>query len=110
MAIQSLLVIGGILPFHYVLFHKSYLWKFPPQIWRLLSSFLMTGGGLSFLFDLYFTWMYGTGLELNSPRFGQPGDFFTYVVFLASVILVSIPFLLFSVIANPRNICPPSLL
>jgi hypothetical protein len=34
-------------------------------------------------------WTYGTGLELNSPRFGQPGDFFTYVVFVALVILVS---------------------
>jgi hypothetical protein len=34
-------------------------------------------------------WTYGTGLELNSPRFSQPGDFFTYVVFVALVILVS---------------------
>jgi Derlin-2/3 len=34
-------------------------------------------------------WTYSTGLELNSPRFSQPGDFFTYVVFVASVILVS---------------------
>ena len=35
-------------------------------------------------------WTYGTGLELNSPRFSQPGDFFTYVVFVALVILVSL--------------------
>jgi hypothetical protein len=34
-------------------------------------------------------WTYGTGLELNSPRFSQPGDFFTYVIFVALVILVS---------------------
>lgn len=33
-------------------------------------------------------WTYSTGLELNSPRFSQPGDFFTYVAFVASVILV----------------------
>jgi hypothetical protein len=37
----------------------------------------------------YAVWTYSTGLELNSPRFGQPGDFFTYVTFVASVILVS---------------------
>jgi hypothetical protein len=35
-------------------------------------------------------WTYGTGLELNSPRFNQPGDFFTYVVFVTVVILVSL--------------------
>jgi hypothetical protein len=34
-------------------------------------------------------WTYGTGLELNSPRFTQPGDFFAYVVFVMLFILVS---------------------
>src|ERR1700743_3194292 len=32
---------------------------------------------------------YASGLELNSPRFTQPGDFFTYVFFVATAILVS---------------------
>ena len=31
---------------------------------------------------------YASGLELNSPRFSQPGDFFTYVAFVATIILV----------------------
>jgi hypothetical protein len=73
----------------WIIFHKSYLWQLPPEIWRLATSFLLTGPGFNFVFDLYFTWVYGTGLELNSPRFTQPGDFFTFVVFLAAVILVS---------------------
>jgi hypothetical protein len=70
----------------------------------MVSCFLLTGGGISFVIDLYFSkyisntvpvlltpivWTYSNGLELNSPRFTQPGDFFTYVVFVASVILVS---------------------
>lgn len=32
---------------------------------------------------------YGSGLETDSPRFSLPGDFFTYVFFVATVILVS---------------------
>jgi len=32
---------------------------------------------------------YSSSLEIASPRFTQPEDFFTYLVFVASVILVS---------------------
>lgn len=32
---------------------------------------------------------YGSDLEKNSSRFNAPGDFFTYIVFVATVILVS---------------------
>lgn len=32
---------------------------------------------------------YGSSLETGSARFSQPGDFFVYLVFVASVILVS---------------------
>ncbi|ETN40278.1 uncharacterized protein HMPREF1541_04554 [Cyphellophora europaea CBS 101466] len=94
MGIESLLVIGGIMPIYWVHFEPSLMWKLPPHVWRLASSFLLTGGGLSFIFDLYFTWIYGTGLELNSPRFSQPGDFFVYVVFNMLVILATAGFLL----------------
>lgn len=38
--------------------------------------------------SLVFT--YASGLETNSPRFTQPGDFFTYILFLATVTLVCI--------------------
>ena len=62
------------------------------------------------LFDLYFSkdtlielarlcsadnipavWTYSSALETQSPRFSQPGDYFTYLLFVASVILVGIP-------------------
>lgn len=33
---------------------------------------------------------YGSALETGSPRFSSPGDFFTYVFFVAFVILVSL--------------------
>jgi hypothetical protein len=34
-------------------------------------------------------WTYSNGLELNSPRFTRPGDFFTYLVFICTIIIVS---------------------
>lgn len=33
-------------------------------------------------------WTYSSGLEKESSRFSQPGDFFTYIIFLGLVILV----------------------
>lgn len=61
------------------------------------------------LFDLYFSkdtlvetvrlctadniltvWTYSSALETQSPRFSQPGDYFTYLIFVASVILVRV--------------------
>lgn len=64
-------------------------------------------------------WTYSSGLEKESGRFSEPGEFFTYIIFLGVVILVSRIHLLFcnvdrssmSVLlySEPRNICPPSL-
>ena len=34
-------------------------------------------------------WTYSSGLEKDSTRFSQPGDFLTYIVFLGAFILVS---------------------
>lgn len=90
MAVESLLVHGGLLNGYLVLFHLPWVLKFPlPQLWRLITPFLLTGNGFSALWDLYMFWTYATGLELNSPRFTQPGDFCTYVIFVATTILVS---------------------
>lgn len=113
MFVESVLVLSGLVNGYYIIFGSEYIFKFPlPELWRLVSSFLLTGGGFNFVFDLYFSisapscngcwltstvWIYGTGLELNSPRFSQPGDFFTYVLFCAAVIIVS---------ENP-SLCPP---
>lgn len=44
-------------------------------------------GGL--IFENLTVWTYSSGLERESTRFSQPGDFFTYIVFLGAFILVS---------------------
>jgi len=90
MFVESALCHGGLVSFSRVLFHLPSIFKFPlPEVWRLITPFLMTGGGFSFVFDLYFMWTYSTGLELNSPRFSQPGDFFTYIIFVTCFILTT---------------------
>ncbi|KIW76117.1 hypothetical protein Z517_10862 [Fonsecaea pedrosoi CBS 271.37] len=89
MFVESALVHSGLVSGMRIVYHTPWLFKFPPELWRLLSSFLLTGGGFSFVFDLYFMYTYASGLELNSPRFTQPGDFFTYIFFVATAILAS---------------------
>ena len=32
---------------------------------------------------------FGSGLEQHSPRFGRPGDFFTFVCFVGAITIVS---------------------
>lgn len=63
---------------------------------------------------------YGSSLETGSARFSQPGDFFIYLIFVASVILVSgliypdspaEPFSSFYLLFHvTSHICPPSLI
>jgi hypothetical protein len=60
-----------------------------PEIWRLVSPFFITGPKFGLLMDPYFLWTYASQLELEATRFSQPGDFFTYITFVCSVILVS---------------------
>lgn len=68
-----------------------------PQLWRLVSTFLITGPKLGMIFDPYFLFTYAGQLETESVKFSQPGDFFVYLVFVCVVILVSrlAPFLRF---------------
>jgi len=61
--------------------------KMPPQLWRLATSFLITGKDLGIIFDTYFLYTYGSKLETASPRFSRPGDFFMYLVFICGTIL-----------------------
>ncbi|KAJ6021632.1 derlin-1 [Penicillium herquei] len=86
--VQSVLVHGGVLSGYYVLFLPSHVFRLLPQIWRLATPFLLTGPKLSFFFDLYFMFHYGSQLE-NSARFSQPGDFFIYLVFVAFSIMLT---------------------
>lgn len=55
MFVESVLVHSGLVNAMRVIYYTPWIFKFPPELWRLLSSFVLTGGGLSFVFDLYFS-------------------------------------------------------
>jgi len=80
-------VYTGLLPGYYVLFYLPAFMKLPPQLWRLVTCFLLTGPKLGLIFDTYFLYTYGSKLETSSPHFSQPGDFFTYILFVCLTIL-----------------------
>ncbi len=52
--IESILCHGGLLSAMRVIFYKPFLFKLLPEIWRLATPFMLTSGGLGFIFDLYF--------------------------------------------------------
>ncbi|KAI9837565.1 MAG: hypothetical protein M1819_007216 [Sarea resinae] len=92
--LTSVLVHTRLLNWTYVMFYLPYLFKLPPQLWRCVTSFLVTGGGLGILFDSYFLYTYGSSLETQSSRFSNPADYVTYLVFIWFFILTSAGFVL----------------
>jgi Derlin-2/3 len=50
----SILTYTGYIPFYYVAFVPSAFVKLPPQLWRLVTSFLITGPKWGIIFDTYF--------------------------------------------------------
>lgn len=87
-AVLSLSVHLGLLPFHWFIHHPFYLWMFPPQIWRLVTCYLITGSGLSLLFDSYFLYHYLSQLEIGNPRFPRKADVVWYLMFISGTILM----------------------
>ncbi len=55
MFVESALVYSGSIDFRYVPYYSPFIFKFPPELWRLVTTFLLTGNGISFVIDLYFS-------------------------------------------------------
>ncbi|KAF6836166.1 DER1-like family member protein (centromere/microtubule-binding protein CBF5) [Colletotrichum plurivorum] len=83
--VTSLSVLLGIVNAYYLIFVPEYLFKFPPQIWRFGTNFLLTGPQLGLLFDTYFLYHYLTALEVGNPRFQRREDVVWYLMFVCTV-------------------------
>ena len=59
-----------------------------PEIWRLVTPFLITGNGLGLILDPFFLYQNGSQLEVGSTQFTEPGSFLAYIVFVGVVVLV----------------------
>ena len=55
--IQSALMYSGLVSFYWAPFVPSLIFSWPPQIYRLVTPFLLTGPRLSFIFDVIFSMM-----------------------------------------------------
>jgi Derlin-2/3 len=55
--VQSALMYGGLLGFYWAPFLPSLIFSWRPQIYRLVTPFLLTGPKLGFFFDLYISTM-----------------------------------------------------
>jgi len=89
--VTSLLVHSKMLNGIWVIYYSPYVWRLPPKIpelWRLFSSFSLTGRGLSILFESYFLYTNSIGLERGSPRFSEPGSYLIFVLFSMALILL----------------------
>ncbi|KAF2823959.1 hypothetical protein CC86DRAFT_395950 [Ophiobolus disseminans] len=91
----SALGYGGIISLSTYVFYKPFVFttKTFPQLWRLLTGFLITKPKFAILLDPYFLYQYGSSLERESLRFTQPGDFFTYTAFVSTVIVITSKYL-----------------
>lgn len=81
---------GFIDPYYVVwLTYRVFTLRHIPDLWRLVTPFVLTGPKLGMILDPYFLYTYGSQLELEASRFTQPGDFFVYIVFVAVIILLT---------------------
>jgi hypothetical protein len=80
-----------IVPYAWIYFHYLELFRLPPQIWRLVTSFMLTSPQLGIVMDTYFVFQYASQLETTHPKFGRKEDFLWYLVFCGAVIIVRQP-------------------
>ena len=50
----SILVYLDFMSANWIVFAPYMVWRFPPEIWRFVSAFLLTGPDLGIIFDTYF--------------------------------------------------------
>lgn len=71
-------------------FHHTEIFKLPPELWRFVTSFLLTGPKLGIVMDTYFIFQYLTQLETTHPKFNRKEDLLWYLVFCGTVIVVRV--------------------
>ncbi|KAF1971797.1 DER1-domain-containing protein [Bimuria novae-zelandiae CBS 107.79] len=94
--VTSALGYAGIISLSQFVFFYPFVFtvKQLPQVWRIFTAFFITGPRMGIVLDPYFLYQYGSGLERESSRFSQPGDFFVYTVFVGSLITALAGYLL----------------
>ncbi|KAI0834653.1 Der1-like family protein [Hypoxylon sp. FL0890] len=80
-------VYTGMLSAAPFVFHYSLLFKWPPALYRLVTSFLLTSPNLGVLFDTYFVFTYLSQLETSNSKFQRKEDLIWYLMFVTTIIV-----------------------
>ncbi|KAF3064545.1 hypothetical protein GL218_02183 [Daldinia childiae] len=84
-------VYTGMLNIEPFIFHYSRLIRFPPTLYLIITSFLLTGSGMAVLFDTYFVFTYLSQLETGNSKFSKKEDMIWYLFFIASITAMTVP-------------------
>ncbi|KAJ4306302.1 hypothetical protein N0V88_001102 [Collariella sp. IMI 366227] len=84
----SLSAYFGPLPFEWLYFDTRLLFKFMPEIWRPVTSFLVTRPKISLIMDPYFAYQYMKQLELANPKFPRKEDLVWYLMTVGAFIML----------------------
>ncbi|KAF1735177.1 Derlin-1 [Beauveria bassiana] len=91
MFLSSVGLYFGFVPSQWLGWHSSYILRFPPQIWRLATGFLITGPQLGLLFDTYFFYKAASDMETGHPRMRRKEDFIWYLICCFASSAVTVP-------------------
>jgi Derlin-2/3 len=64
------------------------IFRMPPQLWRFVTPFFLTGPQLGILFDTYWLYRYLTQLEVGNSKFPKTSDLVWYLVFVGGTIQI----------------------
>ncbi|KAL0465698.1 Der1-like family domain-containing protein [Neurospora intermedia] len=86
--VTSIMAYFGPLPISWIYFDESRLFKLPPEIWRLVTSFLLSSPQLGIVLDPYFAYLYLGQLETSNPKFQRKEDVLWYLITVGGFIII----------------------
>ncbi|KAL7823350.1 Der1-like family protein [Trichoderma gracile] len=84
----SVAVYTGVLDGGLFTYDRRLVLWIPPQLWRLVTCFLITLPNLGILFDTFHMYIYMSRLERGHPRLSRREDFVWYLIFICGTILI----------------------
>ncbi|KAL2179219.1 Der1-like family-domain-containing protein [Thermothelomyces heterothallicus CBS 202.75] len=85
--VTSISVHFGFVSFVWFYFTEDRLLRFPPEIWRLATTFFLSRPKLGIIMDPYFAFQYLRDLEVANSRFPRKEDVLWYLITVGGFIL-----------------------
>jgi Derlin-2/3 len=78
----------GFPGYQHIYFTPGLLLRFPPQIWRLVTSFLLSGPKIGLIIHPMWAYQNLSQLETGHPKFPRKEDVLYYLMTVGSFIIV----------------------